>query len=586
MSNRLVMLYVGMIILLIGVCAGIFYKYSEKNITADNINNLKQLADAMMVQVDSKLTGMEEVSVNLLSNTRFIEAWKENLKEKTEENSRAIKGFLVDAYKNKNDIRRVAAFDNEGNYYCTGIVKVKSEAVKKKVEYIQKNYNLNIINTRIFSGPTEDFWEEGSKGVVVTELKPIKDNNAEILGYVEVQQNVFYLRDICDLKMNNIPIGVVLFVGSDDSVLYDNIKTDNKESYLRELGEKTSAYSKIKEDPDYFLCTVQSNYYQARGVLILEKEGIYKSLNTLLRGMYLLTGILIALTICYVIFITKRVFTPINSLIVHMSGMDLDNFEDKLDIQREDYETEVLADTYEAMLKRLKESMAQKEKLKNIQTKTMFSILQSEISPHFLYNTLGSIANMCEEGKSAEAAEACYDLSDILRYASDYKSYEVPIREEIRNLEEYLAVMKTRYRQRLEYEIVVDHDVDYFMIPKLTLQPMVENSIKYSLMEQEIVVIKVFVVSLKDELILEVKDNGCGISREAIEMIGQRLSKVNDEEELQEMMDQIQIGGMGLSGTLIRLAILFKENFSYQLTNTNDEKGTTIVIKIQIQDYR
>ena len=221
-----------------------------------------------------------------------------------------------------------------------------------------------------------------------------------------------------------------------------------------------------------------------------------------------------------------------------------------------------------------------------VQTKTLFSILQSEISPHFLYNTLGSIANMCQEGQGEAAAEACYDLSDILRYSSDYKSAEVSIQEEIRNLHAYLSLMKTRYRQRLEYEITADEDTFFFLIPKLTLQPLVENGIKYSLMEKETVVIQVFVVMVGPELILEVKDNGCGISEEALEIIRQRLDEIQDAEAFEKISNQIQIGGMGLSGTLIRLSIFFGEDFSWQVTRTNDEDGTTIMIKINTEHNR
>ncbi len=586
MSNRLVRLYVGMIILLIGFCAAIFYKYNERAIKAENINNLKQLADTAMQQVDSKLTGMEEISLNLLKNAAFMEVWEENIHHQTEENRKKIEEMLIDVYRNKNDIRRVAAFDNNGNYYCTGIVDVEPEAVREKVRFIQDTYKLNQANTRIFNGSSRDFWEKGSQGTVVTEVKPIKNQNAEIIGYIEVQQNVFYIRNICDLKMNNLPLGVVVFVGDGDDIFYENIRKKDKDAYLTALRERTKAYSKIKETDTEILCTVQSNYYHARIVLVMGKENIYRSLNTLLKSVFVLVAMLMAVTISYVLIVTKKVFTPINRLVVHMSKMNLDHFEEHLDLERKDYETEILADTYEKMLYRLKDSMAQRERLKNVQTKTMFSILQSEISPHFLYNTLGSIANMCEEGKAEEAAKSCYDLSDILRYASDYKSYEVPIREEVRNLEEYLSVMKTRYRQRLEYEIFMEPDTEYFMIPKLTLQPLVENSIKYSLMEREVVVIKVYIVSFGEKILMEIKDNGCGISEEAIDTIRERLLKVSDEETLQEMMDQIQIGGMGLSGTLMRMAILFQENFSYELTNRNDEKGTTILLKIDTRDYR
>ncbi|MDO5424263.1 MAG: histidine kinase [Eubacteriales bacterium] len=585
MSNRLALIYAGLLVILIGITAVVYVRYNEHYIYTENTGNLRQLSEVTMVQIDSKLTSMEQTAVDVLADSQFMEAWQANLEEKTEENTQIIRQTLINAYKNKSDIRRVAAFDDAGNYYCTGIVNFEEESLKEKIRYIQENYQLNMQNTRVFQGPSPDFWNVESEGRVLSEIKPIKNSTAEIIGYVEVQQNVFYMEEICNLVQNGYPLKVIVFMGDEDEVFFQNSE-DISEETLSEMAQRTKEYSKIKDFPDSIVCTVFSNYYQGRGVFILDKTPLHQMMRQVIQGMLIVAAALLALTLGFIILMTRRIFTPINRLVDHMSKQDLSHFESKLDVKAKDYETAVLTQTYEEMLQRLKDASERQEKLKNVQTKTLFSILQSEISPHFLYNTLGGIANMCEEGNAEAAAEACYDLSDILRYSSDYTTSEVTVQEEIRNLNAYMSVMKTRYRQRLEYEIIADEEASYFVIPKLTLQPLAENGIKYSLLETEVVVIKIYVVLVGDELILEVKDNGCGISEEAVETIRKRLDGIHDTESLEQISDQIQIGGMGLSGTLIRLAIFFGENFSYQLTNSNDEDGTTIVIKIHIRDYR
>ncbi|MDY3919164.1 MAG: histidine kinase [Candidatus Limivivens sp.] len=585
MSNRLALIYAGMIIVLIIIALMSYYRYNEHYIYRESISNLRQISDVTMVQIDSKLTRMEQTAVDVLADSRFMDAWKENLVEQTAENTEIIRQTLINAYKNKSDIRRVAAFDNNGNYYCTGIVNVEQEKLLEKIKYIQENYQLNQQNTRFFQGPSNDFWDTQSEGRVISEIKPIKNQAAEIIGYVEIQQNVFYLEKICSLVQNGYPLKVVVFMGDSDEVFFKNFD-EEEEGYLEELAAKTKEYSKIKEIGDTVVCTASSNYYHGRAVFIMDTAVLTHMVWQMMKGILLVAAAMLVLTLTFVIITTKRIFTPINSLVVHMSKQDLNHFEGKLDVRVKDYETEVLTKSYEEMMQRLKDAIERQENLKNVQTKTLFSILQSEISPHFLYNTLGGIANMCQEGNAEAAAEACYDLSDILRYSSDYKTSEVTVQEEIRNLKAYLSLMKTRYRQRLEYEIFEDEEADYFCLPKLTLQPLVENGIKYSLTERDQVVIRIYVVLVGNELILEVKDNGCGISEEAVETIRQRLAGIHDMESLEQIANQIQIGGMGLSGTLIRLSIFFGENFSYQLTNSNDEDGTTIVIKINITDYR
>lgn len=188
---------------------------------------------------------------------------------------------------------------------------------------------------------------------------------------------------------------------------------------------------------------------------------------------------------------------------------------------------------------------------------------------------------MCETGKNEEAADACYSLTEIMRYASKFSVSEVTLHEEIQNLKSYFSIMKSRYRQRFEYEMEIDEDALDFMIPKLTLQPLVENGIKYSLLEKEVVFVKVFLVRFNGDIIIEIKDNGIGISKEDAEKVRDRIERFENDNGSKEITENIQIGGMGLSGTLIRLSIYFGNRFSYELLRNNDEGGTTIVLKIQ-----
>lgn len=264
-----------------------------------------------------------------------------------------------------------------------------------------------------------------------------------------------------------------------------------------------------------------------------------------------------------------------------MADTDISNISELVEETWANWESKILENAFNNMKSRLRYAIEKEKKMTEVQTKTLFSILQSEISPHFLYNTLGSIANMCETGKNEEAADACYSLTEIMRYSSNFAVSEVTLHEEIQNLRSYFSIMKSRYRQRFEYEMEIDEDILDFMIPKLTLQPIVENGIKYSLLEKEVVVVKVFLVRFDGNIIIEIKDNGVGISEEDAKKVRQRIEKFQNDDGTKEITENIQIGGMGLSGTLIRLSIYFGERFSYELLRNNDEGGTTIVLKIR-----
>ena len=148
---------------------------------------------------------------------------------------------------------------------------------------------------------------------------------------------------------------------------------------------------------------------------------------------------------------------------------------------------------------------------------------------------------------------SCYSLTEIMRYASKFSVSEVTLHEEIQNLKSYFSIMKSRYRQRFEYEMEIDEEALDFMIPKLTLQPLVENGIKYSLLEKEVVFVKVFLVRFNGDIIIEIKDNGIGISEEDAEKVRDRIKRFENDNSSKEITENIQIGGMGLSLSLIHI---------------------------------
>lgn len=580
-STKLSATYAILVVILIGVALIIFYHFNKQNLYEEGVSNLSQIADATMVQVDNRLTNMEQVAVDVLTDIEFLKAWETAQNSETKENEKAVRRILTAAYVNRTDIRRVAIFDESGYFISTGQVNTNREAVSKRASEITGGDSLGQVNSRIFLKLHQDSWNRKAPGSVISEIKPIKNSKKEIIGYIEIQQNAFYLKNICDLKWNGSTLNSIVFMGDEDELFYTNFDVASYSGdYVDFFQGLTRQYSKIRETDKYIVATATSNYYSGKMVFILEKSILYKSMQSLLQGVLISAGLLIIFTIIYILVVTKVIMRPINTFIKRMKETDIHNFMEHQDYKNMDYETGILVKGLNEMAYRLQRALDQQKKLEEVQTKTLFSILQSEISPHFLYNTMGSIANMCEQGETQEAADACYNLTDILRYASNYATVEVTVHEEVENLKCYLEIMKSRYRQRLHYELRVDEDIEDVMIPKLILQPIVENAIKYSLLERDQVIIKVFGVTIGENLIFEIKDNGCGISQEASRLVEERVGAFSNSEESEEIIKSIQNGGLGLTGTLIRLAIFFADRFTYQFLNNNDEGGTSILLCI------
>ena len=582
-GTKLSITYAVFVILMITVVAVVFYRYSKDSIYEDGVSNLIQTTDATMEQIDNRLANMEQAAVDVLTNANFLDLWQEFAGSWNQEDGQDVKRILVNSYKNKSDIRRITVYDKTGSFICTGDAEAERADVASRVEYIESKYSFNAADSRVFLGPAEDFWAPSTKGVVITEIKPIKTPSKEIVGYIEVQQNYFYIRNICNVKWSGNDLNTIVFIGEQEDLFYADVTWKNPEDKIWHFAEMTEQYVKVRDTGSEIVTMASSNYYSCRTVIVLPEKVLYKSLRNTIQGIVLVAVLLIAFTIVYILFVTKKIMRPIDTFVKMMQGTKLENFTEHQLTMDMDWETRILVTAFEDMAARLRKSMEREKQMADVQTKTLFGILQSEISPHFLYNTLGSIANMCENGEQEEAANACYCLSEIMRYASDYTTVEVTWQEELDNLKAYLAIMKSRYRQRLDYEITVHGDLDYFMLPKVTLQPLVENAIKYSLLESEHVFIQIYVVEFDGYAFVEIKDNGCGITQETVELVRSRIETFHRDHGSKEISDNLQFGGMGLSGTLIRLSIFFGEDFSYTILGENDTGGSTIVLKMKLE---
>lgn len=585
MCTRLSVTYAVLIILIVIGAATAFYKFYEYNIYSDAVKNVRQQSKTTMAQVDNCLTVMEQATVDVLSDNSFMDTWMKARESGTEEDALAVRRILTKAYSNKSSVRRIAVYSRDGVYFSTGKVSVTKEEVQNRAEMIENNYNLRYFNSKAYMPPHTDFWCRDNQTSVISEIKPIKDKNTQIVGYIEVQQNLMYLQRICDLKWNGEPIDVMLFSADTNDLFYMNMAYDDKNmEYMKNVKEFTLSSLYFEESSTAIYSCAYSNVAPCRMVLVMAKSLFSDAARKIMVGILVIAGLVIIATVLYSYLTTKIIMRPINRLVHRMEQTDIDNFNEKIEGKVKDRETEILENAFQQMAERLQDSMNRQRKLETVQTKALFSALQSTMGPHFLYNSLGGIANLCERGENETAADVCYSLTEILRYASNYEESEVMIRDEIVNISDYMSIMKSRYRHRVEFELNIDEKAELISIPKLTLQPLIENAIRYSLLETETVLVKIYIIVLKNEMLIEVKDNGRGISEEKVLEIQKKIRDFKDKDRIET--HTVKFGGLGLAGTLIRLTIYYGDSFRYEIQNNNDEGGTTIQLRMDISGFR
>ena len=210
-------------------------------------------------------------------------------------------------------------------------------------------------------------------------------------------------------------------------------------------------------------------------------------------------------------------------------------------------------------------------------TDAQLKALQNQINPHFLFNTLNTGAQLAMmEG----ADKTCYfieQVADFFRYNIQQQNKNATIDEELGLVDNFVYIMKVRFGNRLDFTKDIPNKNYTEKIPVMTLQPLVENCIKYGLKNTKGIV-ELRITETDKLIIITINDNGCGISEDIRESIFSAVK--NDETKLQTQPDEATKNGTGIINVFLRLKLFFHRDDIFDITCGNDGIGTKFIIKV------
>ncbi|WP_226529646.1 sensor histidine kinase [Metabacillus niabensis] len=288
-------------------------------------------------------------------------------------------------------------------------------------------------------------------------------------------------------------------------------------------------------------------------------------------------------TVAIIIFIILVIFTtiisvgvawsvtkPINILGKIMKDVERGNLDVKIPIHSKD-EVGVLATCFQSMIRRIRELIKKNYHIELRQKDAELYALQSQINPHFMYNTLETIGAAIEDGESDLVVDMVAILGRMLRYSLSNIDKIVPIKEEILHIEDYLTLQKFRFEERISFQIHQNKEQKGYLTPKFILQPIIENSIKYGMKKRKTLHLDIEVIHKEDSSILFViKDNGPGIETKKLDELNQLLEKnpiINRD------------SGFGITNVHARIVMMYGSEYGITIESKVDE-GTVVTIRI------
>ena len=226
----------------------------------------------------------------------------------------------------------------------------------------------------------------------------------------------------------------------------------------------------------------------------------------------------------------------------------------------------------------------QEELQKLIETKYIYQIklqqselamLYSQINPHFLYNTLDSIKAMADYHQVEEVGDMAQSLADMFRYNTKNRNEIATLQEELVQIDAYMKIQGIRFENKIVYEQDVEDELVKFPLLKMTLQPLVENSVFHGI-ERKRGVGTIRVIARKEGnfVHLIVSDDGIGISETRLESIRAKLRQPLYQEEF--VLSAAE-GGIGIQNVYARYAIRFTEHFEFRI-DSKEGSGTKVTL--------
>jgi len=389
------------------------------------------------------------------------------------------------------------------------------------------------------------------------------DNYSEPVGIVTIRMNSDFIRQYLTASIWD----QLVYLETDDGELIVSNRDDKLSSMRLPSGE---------EQQDRFTAiTLPSGDYLARSIKVstsnlylrsvISQQALSKDINDI-RNQMLVTYLIISVLLLIVIFpvtrsITSRIFLLMNKMTQVRQGRL-----STLDIKPREDEVGHLISSYNYMINSVRELMDEQFRLGQEKLGAELKALQSQINPHFLYNTLDMIVWMAQKDERQNLQEVVYALSDYYKLILNKGKDFIAVEDELRMCSHYMEIQQKRYKGRIVYVVEVEEEAMGCLLPKITLQPLIENAIVHGILESKAGHGEIKIKGRVEygRLIIEVEDDGPGMMDIADRRIGYLGS------------------GYGTSNIEKRLELYFGEPNGIRFASRQGGSGTCVTINVPV----
>ncbi len=568
--------------LLVGSLFAAFVFYYMKSNETKIDQQLTDVLETSVGNIEDSIEMLDTIALQLSTNQNIISTMK-NIAQSESESGNYFEYNLVEStviyelfwsYILKPDyVSRVSLYNQYGDYIYTGEVSDFAENEIRDGEFIaslEEEFQQVNVNA-IFINDVDKSVGISRNGVsIIREVKDSYLTNNSGLGYVEVELNI----DKLEAKILNQSEQLILIIYDLDT---EKVMGTSIEGYT----ENTQwTYTQLIQQLDLEEGYQKQGQIEAYNLGLIVVQDMTEQ-DIFVRNMIILFVIIFIWLILGMSMIQQKVVdTLLQPLIKLCQTVQYTRTKQDRTLAIEDsniYEIELLSTAFRDMVTSLEDSMQKEMDIRTRQTKTQLYALQAQMNPHFIHNTIAIIQSYAIEENYDVVINTCGHLSDLIRYSSRLTNYKVTMKEEIQHIQNYMALVKMRYEENIEYSIVLPEEMEKVEVPCFVLQPLVENSLNHGLKKKPFPwSIQIRVYKRDENWIIELEDNGVGMSifdKNKVYQYKELLLKQDKSNVLEA--EEWEIGGLTIRNILVRLYLEYGTQMKFEI-ESRDKQYTII----------
>ncbi|MEF2966045.1 sensor histidine kinase [Paenibacillus sp. M1] len=528
-----------------------------------------QVLNMSSVSIESSLREMEQLSFNVASDEQIQQALRDlptvaTPYEKQVLQNRIINRLVAFAGSEKY-VYSMIIFDTEGGMITAGnregfsqqlreeIVPLAMAASGSNVWYTQggKSSLLAVRQIKSYTGSTFTLDNLGTLAVRIRMDRIVEDNTSF---------------DSDDGQL-------IITDGQTGKAVYPTLPILSDSELAAEIARSEPYRTATYESGVYFVTKTQSSYNVWTYINATPFNNMFQQITFVKRLVVAIFALILLVGLLLAYRLAGSIVRPIQRLTQRMRRIekgDLDNLEEQaLGVVSNSEQDEVsqLNRTFKMMIRRIRELIDENYAKQLMIRETELKALQAQINPHFLYNTLESINWLAKMNKQYQISEMVEALGFLLRSSIGLKEPLITLAKEMGIVHSYVTIQQIRFEERLDFHTDVPEELLDACIPKLTLQPLVENAIRYALEPKiEPCTISISVLRQEQALHIRVKDNGPGMSPEFIKDL--KAGKIQTRGE-----------GIGLANITERIQLIYGPNWGAEIES---EVGAGTIIHLRI----